>query len=728
MRERSRYHALSQNVKEPQIGLGDSRLDENPDEILKLESFFAELVSLFVRINPYKVEGLIGDALQQIGEFSQIDWSYLAQISKDGSRFHLSHFWLSDRIQKDEIVEYGKNLTEVFPWITQRMLRQEEVLLYRFDDLPVEAVAERDYWRKFGCKSILVLPVAADHRVIGMMGFECACSKHDWSAIAIRRMRIVAEILATALCLKRNREDLEDRLRFEEILSALSTTFVSALPDQVDEYISKGLQKVIQSLGVDFITLNQFDREGSLIRLTHRTAKTDIMIPGSIYNEKLPWLTERLVKKNLIQINRIDDWPPEATKEREVCQRNSIRSCLMVPYVVKPCTLGYLALNTTRTEKIWTREDIRRARLVGEVIGNALSRKESDLKLKEAFAEVKQLKDRLEHENIYLKEEIELGTKHEAIIGQSDAMRRVLSRAEQVAPTDSTVLILGETGTGKELLANALHRMSSRKDRPMIKVNCAALPPTLMESELFGREKGAYTGALSRQLGRFEIADGSTIFLDEIGELPMELQAKLLRVLQEHQFERLGSTKTISVNVRVIASTNRNLVTAVKEGRFREDLYYRLNVFPLVLPPLRERREDIPLLVFGFVEEFIRTMGKRIETIPRKNIEILQRYSWPGNIRELRNMVEQAMIVCKGDTLEIRIPEAISRTETNPDLSLVEAERQHIVKVLQSTGWRVKGKMGAAEILDLHPATLNSKMKKLRIKRLTNADDISSEG
>jgi len=262
----------------------------------------------------------------------------------------------------------------------------------------------------------------------------------------------------------------------------------------------------------------------------------------------------------------------------------------------------------------------------------------------------------------------------------------------------------------------------------MIKVNCAALPPTLMESELFGREKGAYTGALSRQLGRFEIADGSTIFLDEIGELPMELQAKLLRVLQEHQFERLGSSRTITVDVRVVASTNKDLTAAVREGRFREDLYYRLNVFPIVLPPLRERPEDIPLLVQEFVKEFVHSMGKRVETIPKRSVETLLHYSWPGNVRELRNVVEQAMIVCRSEILEIRVPETPSRGAIDRDQSLACVERQHIIKVLQGTGWRIKGTMGAAEKLGLHPATLNSKMKKLQIRRPVNRNDMSSQG
>jgi transcriptional regulator with GAF, ATPase, and Fis domain len=295
-------------------------------------------------------------------------------------------------------------------------------------------------------------------------------------------------------------------------------------------------------------------------------------------------------------------------------------------------------------------------------------------------------------------------------------MKKILAQAEQVAQTDSTVLLLGETGTGKELLARGIHSMSSRKDRPLVTVNCASLPPTLIESELFGRERGAYTGALTKMVGRFEVADGSTLFLDEIGELSLDLQSKLLRVLEEGKFERLGSTKTLQVNVRIIAATNRDLAREVKEGRFRKDLYYRLNVFPIVIPPLRERPEDIPLLVWAFVREFQKRMGKEIESIPKKSIEALQAYLWPGNVRELRNAIERAMIVNSGKTLAVQVPKLASM-ETEETPSLEDTERRHIVSVLERTGWRVAGKSGAAEILGLNRSTLFSKMKKLGIRR-----------
>ncbi len=322
----------------------------------------------------------------------------------------------------------------------------------------------------------------------------------------------------------------------------------------------------------------------------------------------------------------------------------------------------------------------------------------------------------MREENVYLREEFNLLHSHEDIVGNSEAIKTVLKQIEQVASTDSTVLIQGETGTGKELVANAIHGLSSRKARLMIKVNCAALPPTLIESELFGREKGAFTGALSKQIGRFELADASTIFLDEIDALPLELQAKLLRVIESGEFERLGSPRTVKVDVRIISATNRDLAKVVSEGGFREDLYYRLNVFQIIVPPLRERREDILPLVWSFVQEFSKRMGKRIESIPQKGVEALQAYPWPGNVRELRNVTERAMISTTGPVLHLDVPK-IAQSGAGQSETLEEVEKQHIIEALNTTGWRVSGKDGAAEILGINPKTLESRMQRLGIHR-----------
>jgi len=353
-------------------------------------------------------------------------------------------------------------------------------------------------------------------------------------------------------------------------------------------------------------------------------------------------------------------------------------------------------------------------------IGSAMDiteRKEAEVALRTAHEELHQLKNQLEAENIYLQQELQRDEKFGEIVGDSDAIKYVLFKLTQVAPTDSTVLITGETGTGKELVARAIHGSSSRKDRPLIKVNLAALSPTLIESELFGHEKGAFTGAIGRKQGRFELADGGTIFLDEIGELPVELQVKLLRVIQESEFERLGGTKTLKVDVRIIAATNRNLKLEVEQGTFREDLWYRLNVYPITVPPLRQRREDIPLLVEHFAAIYAKKAGKIISSVSPRAMQSLKDHSWPGNIRELANVIERAVIHTQGSVLHVVDQFEPQDDESAPTQTLEELERDYILRTLESTGWRVEGKHGAAKVLGLNPSTLRTRMLKLGIQR-----------
>jgi transcriptional regulator with GAF, ATPase, and Fis domain len=361
-------------------------------------------------------------------------------------------------------------------------------------------------------------------------------------------------------------------------------------------------------------------------------------------------------------------------------------------------------------------------------------RKETEVALQQALKEVSELKNHLQAENIYLREEISADHNLNDVVGSSAALKAVLRQIRQVGPTDSTVLMLGETGTGKELMARAVHESSKRKDRPMIKVNCATLPSNLIESELFGHERGAFTGASTARIGRFEVADGGTIFLDEIGELPLDLQAKLLRVLQEGEFERLGSSKPIRVDVRVIAATNRDLNESVKQATFRADLFYRLNIFPINVPPLRERREDIPQLVSFFVNRLNQKLGRKIDIVSQSTMDALQQYNWPGNIRELQNVIERAFIVSEGNRLELADNLAIGdrditptaepeQKEATPPFSnnqyrkLIDLEREYITEVLKKTYWRIEGKDGAAVILGMNPNTLRSRMRKLGIKR-----------
>ena len=355
---------------------------------------------------------------------------------------------------------------------------------------------------------------------------------------------------------------------------------------------------------------------------------------------------------------------------------------------------------------------------ISGMVMDITDRKQAEIELKEAYTEIEQLQIQLAAESAYLQEEIKLEHNFENIIGQSEALKYVLHRLEMVAPKDSAVILLGETGTGKELIARALHRLSSRGKRPLVKVNCAALPGELIESELFGREKGAFTGATTTQIGRFELADKSTLFLDEIGELPLELQAKLLRVLESGEFERLGSSRTLHSNARIITATNRDLEAEVRKKRFREDLWYRLKVFPITVPPLRDRIEDIPLLVNNFIQLFSRRMGIRAEAlkIPKRSMQALKSYSWPGNVRELMHAVESALISLQGNKLHFDLPKTAA-VATGKLRSLEEMEREYILEVLKAKNWKIRGEDGAASILGKPSSTLRSRMKKLGIKR-----------
>ena len=522
--------------------------------------------------------------------------------------------------------------------------------------------------------------------------------------------------------IKRTEQALAEQLEFEKLIADIAATLTQTDSDKLGETIDAILQNLCQVLHTERSFLAQFSQDGQSLRHTNIWAVEGLSVPTSWFEleiaDDFPWLVQQI--QNDLAINTgpgLIELPDEARKLRNWLEEQGIQSGLVVPVRVEGTLIGMLGMECLRHPREYPSSIVDRLKIVADMVGSTIRRAESQAALQDTLSQIKQLTERLEQENIYLREEITLQHKHHDIVGQSDAMKSVLSQAEKVAKTDSTVLILGETGTGKELLAHAIHGLSSRKKRRMLTVHCSALPGTLIESELFGREKGAYTGALTKQVGRFEVADGSTIFLDEISELPLELQTKLLRVLEDGTFERLGSSKTIRVDVRVIAATNRDLAKEVSQGRFREDLYYRLNVFPVTIPPLRERRDDIPLLGWTFVKEYSEDMGKTIESIPRKTMDTLQRYSWPGNVRELKNVVERAMILSKGPSLHIEIPGISKSRKPRSMMTLEEVEKRHITNVLETSGWRVRGKNGAAEILGLKPTTLDSRIKKLGIPR-----------
>jgi formate hydrogenlyase transcriptional activator len=647
------------------------------EEGLKFERLLIEISARFVNVPADKVDSELRNVQRCMCEFLNLDRSSLGQVSeREPGVLPLTH------VHQPEVsaLPEGLNGIEFFPWTAQKVLAGQTVTINKISDLPPEAERDRKSFGLYGTKSAVIVPLSIGGKPpIGVLTFSVLREERDWPETVVKGFQLIAQVFANALDRKRADEDLTE----SEARLSLATHAAGA-----------GLWIM--------------EPETGHVWVTPKTRELFHFTPD-----------EELKYRSFFQVIH-----PEDRERVKLAVQQAIRSG--EPFRVEcriPLPDGSTRWIVARGQR-YRKSPVDPDCIMGVSL-DITERKRMEEQLQKHVGEIEDLKQQLERENIYLREEVKLLGEHTEIVGQSLAMKRIMAQAEQVARTDSTVFIQGETGTGKELLARAIHKMSSRKDRPLIAVNCASLPPTLIESELFGREKGAYTGAMTKMIGRFEIADKSTLFLDEIGELPLELQSKLLRVLEEGSFERLGSTKTLKVDVRIIATTNRDLEQEVKDGKFRKDLFYRLSVFPIVIPPLRERPGDIPFMAWAFVKEFEKRMGKEIETISGKSMEALKSHSWPGNVRELRNVIEHAMILSKSKTLVV--PAAKVRSaEADITLNLEAIERRHIVAVLERVGWRVSGKGGAAEILGLKRSTLNSKMKKLGIRRPPHDGEIKT--
>ncbi len=516
--------------------------------------------------------------------------------------------------------------------------------------------------------------------------------------------------------------DLEARLECAErdaarraLISEAVMRCAAARFDRIDEAISRAVQDIGEAMAVDrCIAYLPGSRVTTLVPL-YRWAREGEARPDDSFDacEELPWIVSQVRDGDTVSADAIANLPNEA--DRDALAALGVSSCAAMPLTFNG-TRG-LRLVDTAAPRAWSADALENLRLVAAVMAQTLARRHDRARLRSGLDDLTERTARTSHENAVLRREISTLRSDRTIAADSVAIRRVLDQVRQVAPTSATVLLLGETGVGKEVFAQAIHDASPRQRRPMIRVTCAAIPSALIESELFGRERGAFTGALSRQLGRFEAANGSTIFLDEIGDLPLEIQVKLLRVIQERTVERLGSNDPVKVDVRIIAATHRSLEQAVAAGAFREDLFYRLNVFPVTIPPLRERVEDIQGLVWTFIDEFSRAFGKRIDSISKESLAALQRYAWPGNVRELRNVIEREMIVATGPTLVVAPPRPLTSQRRTISSKLVDVEVEHIRSVLDGCGWRVRGAGGAADRLGVKPTTLESRMARLGIAR-----------
>ena len=596
-------------------------------------------------------------------------------------------------------------------WKTQESIMVEDVAIEsRFPQLMAMLSENR-------VRSFCAVPLTTAQRRLGAMGFG-SLQQRTYQEAEIKFMQQVASQIAVAVDNALNFErahqaEKETRRQFERerLMLEITNAVVSHL-DLRDllRAVSSCLRRVIPH---DLAGLALYDPGTQQLLAYELDFPRHRELVGAGDPIPLEGTPEGLAftSRKTVHIRKLNlaEFPAEIMKRAAA---EGLKSGCAVPLISHERMLGTLSV-VSLNENAFTEQDAELLGQIGAQVALAVANST-------AYQEIANLKDKLKKEKLYLEEEIKTEFDFEDIIGDSARLRKVLKQVEIVAPTDSTVLILGETGTGKELMARALHNLSGRQDGTFVKMNCAAIPTGLLESELFGHEKGAFTGAIATKIGRFELADRGTLFLDEVGEIPLELQVKLLRVLQEQEFERLGSTRTIRVNVRVIAATNRDLSRMVEDQEFRSDLYYRLKVFPITVPPLRDRVEDIPMLVRHFAQKFAQRMKKRIETIPSEAMKALQAYDWLGNVRELENFIERAVILTQGDDLFVSLAElkrTPSHTTHSGTVTLEEAEREHILKALREADWTIGGATGAAARLGMKRTTLQSKMQKLNITR-----------
>jgi len=645
-------------------------------ERLRFETFLADLALRFQRMPAAQQDEAMGVSLRSLVEVLRVDRACVQALSEDGLSHRTTHGYARPGIRPPE---YGLGLETALPWYTEQVRCARTLVLPHLPEgLPEEAQAEFARAAGSGLKSHVMLPLVVDREVLGSLGIASFRRAREYPPEFVSRLELVASVFASALY----RTRAEARLQEAQDRS----------------------RAVIESISSAIAVLDT-DGRVTAVNGAWETRAALLGCPA----------VRAVVGENYLAACR----PASAD---ECCSKEllaGIRAVLSGRAARHETTVK--CLSGEHEEVFLVHVAPLHARAGGAVVArtDVTELEQAKASLEASLRHVSELKERLHAENVVLQAEIRRSGEFEEMVGRSSALAAVLQQVRQVAGTNAPVLVLGETGTGKDLVARAVHDNSPRRGRPLVTVNCAALPGALIESELFGYERGAFTGALTRSLGRFEVADGGTILLDEVGELPLEAQAKLLRVLQTGEFERLGSSKTLHTDVRLIAATNRDLEREAREGRFRADLFYRLSVFPLTLPPLRHRPEDIPLLVWHFVARKQTRLGRRIERVPDRLMKAFRAYSWPGNIRELENVVERALILSNGTTLAIdpMFP-GVRRDVASPVGGLLsDVERRHILGVLEQCGWKVAGKGHAAERLGLKRGTLMFRMKKLGITR-----------
>ncbi|MGE5362274.1 MAG: sigma 54-interacting transcriptional regulator [Bacteroidales bacterium] len=654
----------------------------------------------------------LSDALTHLS--AQLDADRIAFVALSGDEVTIEEAYTFAGARDVSVVPIGS--TYCLPWYAASLAAGNIVAFTDPKQLPIEAPTERAFFEQHGFRAHLAVPVMGSSGRRYGLGITSFHEHAAWDAAAAPFLRALAALFAAARERSHAEQQAAEALRFERLLADVASSLAAVETGDLVARFEDALRQVVLALGYDRGNVSELLADRSAFVPIASWARPGIQPHAQpLSSRALPWYVAELLAKRMVCLSQTPGQLPEdALSERAFVTALGMKAHVALPLVAGADVIGFVALASMTHYVEWPESIFNRLRTLGSLFASTIVRARNR-------REIAELAERLEAENLTLRTEIEQERGFEEMVGKSAPLQRTFSLIAQVAPTDATVLVTGETGTGKELVARAIHRRSPRASRPLVTLNCAALPSGLVESELFGYEQGAFTGALARKIGRFEAVDHGTIFLDEIGDLPLDLQAKLLRVLQEGEFERLGSTVTRKVDVRVIAATNQDLERAVAERRFRPDLFYRLSVFPIPVPALRDRREDIPLLVWYFVHKRQAAFRRSFTQVSRRLLRAFDEYAWPGNVRELEHTVERAMILSKGHTL--RLDDFGNRRDHSRASSrtLDVVERDHITQVLEACHWRINGEGNAAERLGLHPSTVRFRMKKLGIKRPTTA-------
>jgi len=708
---------------------GSPVADGEPEAYLRFEVFLSEILGRFLQCSDRNLGEEVREALHRIGEHLEVDHVAISRLAQDGEALGPKIGWFSDRIDQPEASSVFEHR---YPGAARQLLR-DGVLRFKHDEeFEFREPADHLEWMteekslriELGIESGLAIRVS-DDLPFKVFSLGVVAGERVWSRSLLARLRYLGRALWTAVDRAERAAQAEDSQRFEGLLAGISRKLITCAHAETEGTIEASLSEAARLLEAGSLGLVAEDSgfgdwcEVYGLRAIPLDGQAWLRAIGEILDHPP---SAQTVDRGFRTMDELEAIPESRQEARLLLGAMGVEWALVTGVEVGESLRTWIIAGGQASQQPDLPVFEGRLRLLGELLGGTVHRMREQDMIRSAHSEIEDLKERLEAENVILRSEVLSAEESDRIIGESAALKAVLHKVDQVARTDSSVLLLGETGTGKDLVAKAIHAGSARSGRPMITINCAALPATLIESELFGHEKGAFTGALQRRIGRFELADGGTILLDEIGDLPLDLQAKLLRVLQDGMFERLGSTRTQVVDVRLIAATSRDLPQAIDTGGFREDLYYRLCVFPIDIPPLRHRRDDIPHLVWHFVSLMRGRFGNRVTDIAPSTMKALRDYGWPGNVRELQNVIERALILSPGSTLVIadqlgRSAGPTATEEQKPGQTLQDIERDHILRVLDQCKWKVGGNGGAAERLGLKRGTLQYRMKKLGIHR-----------